>query len=219
MDNVIQRTPIILASRSPRRLELLALLVPPDRIVVAPPANPDEPGFDDCRTIVDVERRLLEIARSKRVAVRTELARRGLHEDATILSADTTIVAESRTGSIEILGQPPIEDSSRPTVRRWFEELYFERPHVAMTAVTIDTAAGRSLERVAVTTVSMNRARAGWLDWYLSTKEPDGKAGGYAAQGLASVFIDRIEGSLTNVIGLPLEITREMLGELGVIDS
>ena len=49
------------------------------------------------------------------------------------------------------------------------------------------------------------------LDWYLSTQESRGKAGGYAIQGAGSIFVNRIEGSLSNVVGLPLETVFEML--------
>ena len=52
------------------------------------------------------------------------------------------------------------------------------------------------------------------LDWYLTTGESRGKAGGYAIQGAASVFVTQVEGSLSNVVGLPLEETLAMLGEL-----
>lgn len=206
--------PIILASRSPRRLELLSLLVPRNRIIVQPPASSDEPGFDDCQTAGEVEPRLREIATMKRVAVRLERERRDPGLCAAILAADTTILAESASGEFAVLGQPPREDHSRPTVRRWFEEFYFARPHLAMTAVSLESPDGQVIDRVATTVVSMNRARRDWLDWYLATDEPDGKAGGYAIQGLASVFVDRIDGSLSNVVGLPLEVTREMLVEL-----
>ncbi|QDT55455.1 Maf-like protein YhdE [Caulifigura coniformis] len=210
----MNNAPLILASRSPRRSELLGLLVRPERIVIRPPASADEPGFDDCQTINAVQDRLLEIARMKRVAVRSESSDL---PDASILAADTTIVAESRTGDLAVLGQPPRESPSRPTVRRWFDEFYFHRPHVAMTAVTIERADGRTAECIAVTTVSFNRSRADWLDWYLSTSEPDGKAGGYAIQGLASMFVDRIEGSLTNVVGLPLAETRQLLLDMELV--
>jgi septum formation protein len=213
-------TPIILASRSPRRRELLSQLVDPSRIHVLPPASSDEPGFEDCRNFNDVDRRIREIARTKRIAVRESLRAASdpldpnLGATAAILAADTTIVAESAAGRMEVLGQPPPEDASRPTVRRWFEEFYFARPHVALTAVSIERSDGQVAECVAITTISFSRARADWLDWYLATDEPDGKAGGYAVQGLASVFIDRIEGSLTNVIGLPLAETRQLLLDL-----
>ncbi len=212
-----QSTSIILASRSPRRLELLRLLVPPERLIVRPPRCSDEPGFDDCSTVVDVERQLLAIARSKRLAVRAESRLQEPGMLAAILAADTTIVAESASGELAVLGQPPNEDRGRSTVRRWFHEFYFVRPHLALTAVSIERADGTVAERVVATTVSFSRARAGWLDWYLSTSEPDGKAGGYAIQGLASVFVDRLEGSLSNVVGLPLAETRELLLELDLV--
>ena len=209
--------PIILASRSPRRLELLSLLIDPARIVVRPPASSEEQGFDDCHTITAVEDRLRQIARAKRAAVRSEIdpAMESLKlNGAAILAADTTIVAESASGQFAVLGQPPKEELSRPTLRRWFEEYYFARPHLALTAVSIERADGKVAETLASTMVSFNQAAANWLDWYLSTDEPDGKAGGYAIQGLASVFVNRVEGSLTNVVGLPLAETRQLLLDL-----
>ncbi len=208
--------PIVLASRSPRRIELLGLLVPSDRIHQRPPLSSEEPGFEDCRTVHEVEQRLRSIAVGKRIAVRKELLEgsefeKSLAESAAILSADTTIVAESASGEMRVLGQPPAEGPARPTVRRWFEEFYFARPHLAVTAVSLERANADAVEVVVFTTVSFSRQRANWLDWYLSTAEPDGKAGGYALQGLASAFVDRVEGSLSNVIGLPLAETRELL--------
>ena len=215
----MNNSPLILASRSPRRLELLGLLISPSEIIVRPPSSSDEPGFDDCRTVTEVQDRVLSIARAKRLAVRNETIGMAGLAHSPILAADTTIVAESLTGELAVLGQPPREDRSRPTVRRWFEHFYFHRPHLAITAVSIERADGQQAECIAVTTVSFNRARANWLDWYLSTDEPDGKAGGYAIQGLASVFIDRVEGSLTNVVGLPLAETRQLLLDLNLVDQ
>lgn len=214
--------PIILASRSPRRLELLSLLIDPGRIFVRPPASADEQGFDDCHTITAVEDRLLAIARAKRQAVRSDVAS-GIDAPklagAAILAADTTIVAESATSQFAVLGQPPREGPSRPTLRRWFEDYYFARPHLALTAVTLERADGEVAEVVVSTTVSFNRAAANWLDWYLATDEPDGKAGGYALQGLASIFVNRVEGSLTNVVGLPIAETRQLLLDLELIEA
>jgi septum formation protein len=216
----VNDVPLILASRSPRRLELLSLLIDRNRIIVRPPANSDEQGFDDCHTINAVENRLLEIARAKRMAVRSEIrTTRETASDAAILAADTTIVAESSSGQLAVLGQPPKEGPLRPTLRRWFEDYYFAKPHLALTAVSIETANGQIAETIAATTVSFNRAAAGWLDWYLSTDEPEGKAGGYAIQGLASVFVNRVEGSLTNVVGLPLAETRHLLLDLELISA
>jgi len=208
---------LILASRSPRRLELLSLLVDRARIVVRPPASSEEQGFEDCQTINDVEHRLLAIARTKRTAVWTACRADSEANAAAVLAADTTIVAESADGLLAVLGQPPEEGPRRPTVRRWFEEYYFARPHLALTAVSIERADGLVAEAVVATTVSFNQSAAPWLDWYLSTDEPAGKAGGYAIQGLGSVFVNRVEGSLTNVVGLPLAETRQLLIDLGLI--
>jgi septum formation protein len=210
---------LVLASRSPRRLELLSLLIPQERIVVRPPASADEEGFEDCVSIGDIERRLLSIARGKRMAVNVEMAGDVPSSRPAILAADTTIVAEDAAGHLAVLGQPPAEDRTRPTVREWFTRYYFARPHRALTAVSLQTAEGAVFERVVSTTVTMDPRRAGWLDWYLSTSEPEGKAGGYAIQGLASVFIGRVEGSLSNVVGLPLAETREMLVEAGMVSG
>ena len=55
-----------------------------------------------------------------------------------------------------------------------------------------------------------------WLDWYLSTGEPLGKAGGYGIQGAGGVFVSRVEGSIANVVGLPLNAVLETFAELGV---
>jgi septum formation protein len=216
----VNDAPIILASRSPRRLELLSLLIESDRILARPPARSEEQGFEDCQTITDIEARLLAIAREKRAAVRSEVVSAtdaAALASAAILAADTTIVAESATGELAVLGQPPREGPGRPTLRRWFEDYYFVRPHLALTAVSIERSDGEVAETIVSTVVSFNRAAAGWLDWYLSTNEPDGKAGGYAIQGLASVFVNRVEGSLTNVVGLPLAETRQLLLDLQLI--
>ena len=58
-----------------------------------------------------------------------------------------------------------------------------------------------------------------WLDWYISTDEPIGKAGGYAIQGVGSVMVTKVEGSYSNVVGLPIENTVEMLREIGALSS
>ena len=55
-----------------------------------------------------------------------------------------------------------------------------------------------------------------WIDWYLATGEPKGKAGGYAIQGAGSIFVARVEGSLSNVVGLPLRELWEIFDELGI---
>jgi septum formation protein len=83
-----------------------------------------------------------------------------------------------------------------------------------LTAVYVTTPDGRFAERLVETRVTFHSDIDRWLNWYLLTGEPRGKAGGYALQGAGSVFIERVEGSLSNVVGLPLEALLEMFAEV-----
>jgi septum formation protein len=202
---------IVLASRSPQRLQLLSLLVSPDRIIVQPPASSDEAGFDGLETLDAIENQVRSIARTKRNIVAAERSATDV-----IVAADTVIATERADGGWTVLGQPPVDDSWPRAVREWFETYYFGKTHLAMTGVSAGLGE-HVAERFVTTRVTFSAERSNWLDWYLATGEPRGKAGGYAIQGLASVFVERIEGSLTNVIGLPVAELREVLLELGAI--
>ncbi len=202
--------PIVLGSRSPRRRELLSLLVPPERIVVLPPTDPNEPGFEGLRDETAIRDQLLRIARHKNSNVR---ARSECPREALVLTADTVIVA-GHAGAFEVLGQPPSGDHWQESVRRWFHTHYFGQTHRAMTAVVFSNSAGQCRERIVETVVTMGPRDDLLLEWYLDTGEPLGKAGGYALQGAGSVFITHVAGSLSNVVGLPLEAVRAMLTEI-----
>ena len=114
----------ILASRSPRRLELLQLIAHPDLIVVRPPESSDEAGFDDCLDLSSIRHRMLEIARHKAEQVRSQLNddEASLYERprTLIISADTTVIVNGFTGRPIVLGQPPDTDDWREIVREWF---------------------------------------------------------------------------------------------------
>ena len=210
----------ILASRSPRRLELLQLVVHPVLIAVSPPGSSDEAGFNDCHDLAAIRQRMLEIARHKAEQVRSQLNadEASLFERprTLIISADTTVIVTDATGRPVVLGQPPETDDWREVVRSWFLDYYAGKTHVAATAVHVITPDGRSAERVVETNVTFRREVASWLNWYLLTGEPRGKAGGYAVQGAGSVFIERVEGSLSNVVGLPLEALLELFAEVSL---
>jgi len=126
-----------------------------------------------------------------------------------LLTADTIVVAGGDvTGPLTVLGQPP-EGDWQGVVRKWFLESYAGRTHDVATAFRIDvpgTAGGASLshEEIVRTRVTFRPDVEPFLDWYLSTGESIGKAGGYALQGAGSLFVTRVEGSPSNVIGLPL---------------
>lgn len=205
---------LILGSRSPRRRELLEMLVPPESIDVRPPRSSDELDFEGLTSWLEIAQRLQRIAREKNDDVLSQLS--ASDELQLALTADTTIVATDAEGCYRVLGQPPNDDSWREVVRNWFCDLYAGRSHIAATSICLtDPRTGRRLERIVQSHVWVRDDVEPLLDWYLATDEPLGKAGGYALQGLASVFVTRIEGSITNVVGLPLEALVELLPQMG----
>lgn len=88
------------------------------------------------------------------------------------------------------------------------------RTHEVLTGVCL-SCKGRRLVHVEPTRVRMAQLGDSEIDWYVSTGEPFDKAGGYAVQGLASRFIEGIDGSYSNVVGLPISSVYELLKELG----
>jgi len=201
---------VILASRSPRRRELLACLIPAERITVLPPRSPHEAGFDGLADWPSIESQLAAIARDKCDDVCAQLAEDHAEFDA-VIAADTVIVGQSDDGQLTALGQPPETDQWQSVVKGWFRRYYLEKTHHAATAVCVQFPDGRRDERIVKTAVSMAAASDRLLDWYLTTGEPRGKAGGYAIQGAGSMFVSAIEGSLSNVIGLPLEAVQSLV--------
>ena len=200
---------IILGSRSPRRLELLSQIVPREAIRVVPPRDAEEAGFDGLADWSEIQTRLVEIARAKAADVLAQVAQGS--DWSAILTADTTIVGTSADGNLHVLGQPPEAGDWQKVVSGWFQTYYFGKTHAALTAVCVAARDGGIESRVVRTDVAFAADGTAWLNWYLETGEPVGKAGGYALQGAGSLFVERIEGSPSNVVGLPLRETAEML--------
>jgi len=199
---------LVLGSRSPRRRELLEFLVPPELIETLP-------TFEGITAWPPLLSRLRLIAQQKNEDVCRQLELRGSC-GRFVVTADTVIVVGDRAGRLQVLGQPPTIPDWRTVVRGWFLDHYAGRSHVAATAVCIkDHQTGQRLEQVVQTNVWFRKDVESFLDWYLQTEEPLTKAGGYAIQGRGSIFVTRVEGSLSNVIGLPLEATQQMLRALG----
>lgn len=207
----------VLGSRSPRRRELLALVVPSERIDILPPRDHREAGFAGLHDEAAIEHRLREIARTKCIDVLEQLRQRSGSEAgqevAAVISADTIIVVDDG-GVPRVLGQPPEDETWSAVVRKWFVDYYAGRAHRALTGLCVGRLDGTIVERIVSTKVTFSSDVLSRLDWYLSTGEPRGKAGGYAIQGAGSVFISRVEGSLSNVVGLPLESLLEVFEEL-----
>jgi len=184
---------LILASASPRRLDLLARIgVTPDAIV---PANIDESVAKGELPRTHAQR----LAREKARTVVTSNA------DAFVLAADTVVAVGRR-----IL--PKVEDEA--TLKQCME-LLSGRRHRVLTAVALGVPGGRMRERLVETIIAMKRLTAGEIDFYAGHGEWRGKAGGYALQGYGEVYVRHIAGSYSNVVGLPLAQTRQLLKSAG----
>ncbi len=182
---------MVLASASPRRLALLAQLgIVPDRVT--------SPDIDEA-PLRDEQPRLL----ARRLAVLK--AATVTESDCFVLAADTVVAAGRR-----ILGKPETETEARA-----FLALLSGRRHRVFTAVALRAPDGRSAQRVAESVVTFNRLDAVQTDAYLGCGEWRGKAGGYAIQGRAAGFIRFLAGSHSNVVGLPLFETAQLLRGLG----
>jgi septum formation protein len=119
------------------------------------------------------------------------------HPDATVLAADTTVDVGG-----SILEKPTDDDDLRRML-----QMLSGRAHLVHTGVCI---AGRE-PIVVSTTVTFVELDAGEIEWYVATGDGAGKAGGYGIQGAAARFVARVDGSVTNVIGLPLAETLQLL--------
>lgn len=190
--------PLILASASPRRAELLRLAA---IAFMVEPAEVDE-TFAEGESAEAYVRRVAE-AKARAVADRFP------HRD--VLAADTTVVVGG-----EVLGKPVDASDAERMLRK-----LAGRRHEVLTAVSL--ACGTSTPAPVVdtaverTTVEFSALSGAEIAWYVASGEPMDKAGGYAVQGLASRFVTRIEGSYTNVVGLPVALVYRMLRRRGRI--
>ncbi len=198
-------TTIILGSQSPQRRSLLQTLLPEDRIKIVPPLQSQEAGFDGLRHIDEIRERLREIVATKNADVLQQCKRQECErqEWGTVLTADTVVVANDADSSF-VLGKPDGPDW-QTTVQNWFTKFYSSKSHQVLTAVSFSFQDGTNETLLASTTVHFREVCPKLLDWYIQTEEPLGKAGGYGIQSGGSLFVESIEGSLSNVIGLPLE--------------
>jgi septum formation protein len=184
---------LVLASASPRRVSLLEQVqLPPDEI---DPADIDEMPRKDELPAQHAARLAAEKAR--RVAER--------HPGAFVLAADTVVA-----GGRRIL--PKAEDEA--TARRCLE-LLSGRRHRVHGGLALVTPSGRLGRRRVETVVAFKRLTAAEIAAYLASGEWRGKAGGYAIQGLAALFVRQISGSYSNVVGLPLFETAALLAGQG----
>jgi len=188
-------TPLILASASPRRLALLDQVgIKPARVV---PADIDE----SVRKNELPRPHALRIATEKANVVHARLK----NEQAVVLAADTVVALGRR-----IL--PKAEDDA--TVTKCLT-LLSGRRHTVITAIALIDARGKLRTRTIETKVAFRRLEAEEIAAYAKNGEGRGKAGGYAIQGHAAIFVRFISGSYTNVVGLPLTETFQLLRSCG----
>jgi len=185
------RLPLVLASASPRRLDLLAQIgIVPDR-VLAP--DIDETPVKDEQPRAYASR----LARAKAAAVEAP--------DCLVLAADTVVAAGRR-----ILPKAETETEARSCLA-----LLSGRRHRVMTAVVLAAPDRRRTERLVMSVVAFARLTTPQIDAYLASGEWRGKAGGYAIQGGAGAFVRFLSGSYSNVVGLPLFETAQLLRGAG----
>jgi septum formation protein len=183
---------VILGSASPRRAELLAQL---------------GLTFEICPADIDERPAAAEHPRDyvRRMAREKAAALAASSRDAVLLTADTTVVLGHRS-----LGKPESAREARAMLQALSDGV-----HEVSTAVCV-LRSGQMQEALVTTSVEFIALDDDLIDDYLSTAEPWDKAGAYAIQGLAGSFVKRIDGSVSNVIGLPLVETRELLGRSGL---
>lgn len=178
---------LVLASASPRRLALLAQIgVTPDDVIAA--------NIDETPLAGETPRRLASrLAREKAQAVSAD--------DARVLAADTVVAVGRR-----VLPKAETEQEARNCLA-----LLSGRSHRVYTSVALKGPEGGLRERLVETRVAFKRLTRADVEEYIASDEWRGKAGGYAAQGLAARFIISIIGSYSSVVGLPLYETALLL--------
>lgn len=184
----------MLASKSPRRLEILQAVGWEFEAIAA---NVDETRYESEDAVSYVKR----LAQTKAETVAGKLCG-GL-----VLGADTVVVIGE-----EILGQPRDDEEARRML-----SLLSGRWHAVLTGVAL-VRCGQppyALVEHETTRVRFSEMSIDEIDWYVSTGEPKGKAGAYAIQGKGALFIEEIQGDYFNVVGLPVRLVYEMSHKIG----
>jgi septum formation protein len=189
------RPPLVLASASPRRLQLLTQIgIEPDKLM---------PGdIDETPQRKELPRALAQrLARTKAEVARHSAGRYPELEGAFILAADTVVCVGRR-----ILPKPELSDEAAACLR-----LLSGRAHRVYSGICLITPKGKVRSRLVETRVRFKRLSREEIETYLASGEWEGKAGAYAIQGRAGAFVTRLIGSYASVVGLPLYETMTLL--------
>jgi septum formation protein len=193
------REPLVLGSQSPRRKELLGRLGVPYTLR---PAEIDETPRAGETPAAYLER----IALAKMAAVCALVA-----DGSRVLVADTIVVAPDGA----ILGKPADDDHARTMLQRLAGSSHRVATRFALAEASDRRAPSLAHAQTVTTTVTFRALSASEIADYVATGEGRDKAGSYAVQGMAAAFVERIDGSFTNVVGLPLSELSVALRKLG----
>ena len=183
---------LILASQSPRRS--LLLRAAGFEFDIVKPTGVDETRREGEDPIVYVVR----AAHTKALRVAKD------YPDCCVIGADTIVIVHG-----EVLGKPRSDDDAARMLR-----LLSGQTHKVLTGMAVHVG-GRQMSEVRETRVRFSRLVEPEIEWYVRSGESRDKAGGYAIQGLASRFVSDIEGSYSNVVGLPIEALHRLLANIG----
>ena len=187
MDN--PRTPVILASQSPRRIELLKTVIKNFRIV---PSKIDEV----CDIDLSPEENAVLLGREKATWVAKH------HPHNLVIGADTMVVLKNK-----IIGKPTDAENARQILRQLSGQEHKVITGVAVVYSKIFSAA--SISHVRIKTLTPNE-----INSYVESGEPMDKAGAYAIQGEGSFLVESYSGSYSNIIGLPMDLLKDLLQKL-----
>lgn len=196
-----QAADIILASQSPRRVELLAYLGLTFETI---PSH-----IDESTELTDPGQVVESLAEAKARHVGEGIKQRPDFgsKRTLVLGADTIVVIGQ-----EIIGKPTSREDAYQMLMRMSG-----RPHRVFTGVAlIDLQSGQTWKHHEISTVYFRYLDSAEVRCYVKTSEPMDKAGSYALQGIASAFVQRVDGCYTNIIGLPVPLTLKMFREAGL---
>ncbi|MCK5831220.1 MAG: septum formation inhibitor Maf [Methylococcales bacterium] len=192
---------LILASASPRRKELL------DQInvnYIVYPVNIDETP----KQAEDAQEYVIRVAAEKSAACIN-----AVNSSLPVLAADTSVVIDGL-----ILGKPENEAHAESMLNQLSGKTHYVYSAISL-RVSGELSEQKHYQALSVTEVSFRHLTSKEIKAYWQTGEPEGKAGGYAIQGIASIFVESIKGSFSGVVGLPLFETAELLSRQGVTIS
>lgn len=185
---------IILASQSPRRKQLL------EQVGLSFEVDPS--NYDEDMTLKMSPRKLAEylsLGKAKDVLKK--------HKNSIIVSADTIVVVDN-----ELFGKP-----KTPKKARYMLKKLSGKAHFVITGFTIiDTETNKQISKSVKTKVYFKKLSEEEINAYIATGEPLDKGGGYAIQGKASLFVEKIEGDYFNVVGLPIMLLSQELKNFGI---